>query len=274
MANSRATAGGPSTVRTVGAGRRRPWAEHAGSRSPASNDSGESESGSATASDTQLAAQISSRRVIALDQVVALIVVAVVLIAVPGPSVLFVVSRGVALGRRAALATVIGNELGLLVQCTVVALGLGAIVERSIVAYTAIKLIGAAYLVYLGVQAFRHRHRLAAALDPGVEPVSSRKIVLEGLVVGVTNPKGFLIFAAVLPQFVDATGGPVPVQMFLLGLVCVGIAFVSDSAWALLAGTARVWFTRSPRRLQLVGGGSGIVMVGLGVRLALSGRRD
>ena len=196
------------------------------------------------------------------------------LVVVPGPSVLFVVSRGVALGRRAALATVIGNELGLLVQGTVVALGLGVIVERSIIAYTAIKLIGAAYLVFLGVQAFRHRHRLAAALDSGVEPVRSRKIVLEGLVVGVTNPKGFLIFAAVLPQFVDATGGPVPLQMFLLGLVCVGIAFVSDSAWALLAGTARAWFARSPRRLQLVGGSAGIVMMGLGAQLALSGRRD
>jgi threonine/homoserine/homoserine lactone efflux protein len=212
--------------------------------------------------------------VIALDQVIALFVVAVVLIAIPGPSVLFVVSRGVAFGRRAAVATVIGNELGLLVQGAAVAIGLGAIVERSIVAFTAVKLIGSAYLIYLGVQAFRHRRRLVAALDPGSEPVSSRRSVLEGLLVGVTNPKGFLIFAAVLPQFVDTTAGPAQLQMFLLGLVCVGIAFVTDSAWALLAGTARSWFARSPRRLQRVGGGAGIVMIGLGVRLAFTGRRD
>jgi len=212
--------------------------------------------------------------VITLDQVVALFAVAVVLIAIPGPSVLFVVSRGVALGRRAALATVIGNELGLLVQGAAVAIGLGVIVERSLVAFTAIKLIGSAYLIYLGVQAFRHRRRLVAALDPSSEPVSSRTIVLEGLLVGVTNPKGFLIFAAVLPQFVDATAGPAQSQMFLLCLVCVGIAFVTDSAWALLAGTARSWFARSPRCLQRVGGGAGIVMIGLGVRLALTGRRD
>ena len=211
---------------------------------------------------------------IALDQVIALFVVAVVLIAIPGPSVLFVVSRGVALGRRAALATVIGNELGLLVQGAAVAIGLGVIVERSIVAFTAIKLIGSAYLVYLGVQAFRHRRRLVAALDPDAEPVSSRRIVLEGLFVGVTNPKGFLIFAAVLPQFVDAAAGPAQLQMFLLCLVCVGIAFVTDSAWALLAGTARSWFARSPRCLERVGGGAGIVMIGLGVRLAFTGRRD
>ena len=211
---------------------------------------------------------------IALDQVIALLVVAVALIAVPGPSVLFVVSRGVALGRGAALATVVGTELGLLVQGTAVAVGLGAIVENSIVAYTTVKLIGAAYLMYLGVQAIRHRRRLVAAMDSGVEPVSSRRIVLEGLIVGVTNPKGFLIFAAVLPQFVDATGGPAQLQMFQLCLVCVGIAFVTDSTWALLAGSARSWFVRSPQRLQVVGGGAGIVMIGLGARLALTGRRD
>jgi threonine/homoserine/homoserine lactone efflux protein len=211
---------------------------------------------------------------LALHQVIALFVVAVVLIAVPGPSVLFVVSRGVTLGRRAALATVVGNELGLLVQGTAVAVGLGAIVARSIAVYTAIKLIGAAYLVYLGVQAYRHRRRLAVALDPATKPVHSRRIVLDGIVVGVTNPKGFLIFAAVLPQFVDADGGPAQLQMFLLCLVCVGIAFVTDSAWALLAGTARRWFARSPHLLARVGGGAGIVMIGLGARLALTGRRD
>lgn len=211
---------------------------------------------------------------IALEQVVALFVVAVVLIAVPGPSVLFVVSRGVVLGRRAALATVVGNELGLLVQGTAVAIGLGTIVERSIFAYTAIKLVGAAYLIYLGVQAFRYRRRLVAALDSNVEPAGSRRILIEGLVVGVTNPKGFLIFAAVLPQFVDASGGPAQLQMFLLCLVCVGIALVTDSAWALVAGTARSWFARSPRRLRIVGGGAGLVMIGLGAQLAVTGRRE
>jgi threonine/homoserine/homoserine lactone efflux protein len=211
---------------------------------------------------------------ITLHQVIALFVVAVVLIAVPGPSVLFVVSRGVTLGRRAALATVVGNELGLLVQGSAVAVGLGVIVERSIAVYTAIKLIGAAYLVYLGVQAFRHRRRLAVGPDLGARPVGSGRIVLDGVVVGITNPKGFLIFAAVLPQFVDADGGPAQLQMFMLSLVCVGIAFVTDSAWALLAGSARRWFVRSPRLLQRLGAGAGIVMIGLGARLALTGRRD
>lgn len=211
---------------------------------------------------------------VALHQVIALFVVAVVLIAVPGPSVLFVVSRGVTLGRRAALATVVGNELGLLVQGSAVAVGLGVIVERSVAVYTAIKLIGAAYLVYLGVQAFRHRRRLAARPDLGAKPVGLRRIVLDGVVVGITNPKGFLIFAAVLPQFVDVDGGPAQLQMLLLCLVCVGIAFVTDSAWALLAGSARRWFVRSPHLLQRVGGAAGIVMIGLGARLALTGRRD
>lgn len=98
--------------------------------------------------------------------------------------------------------------------------------------------------------------------------------VLDGLVVGVTNPKGLLIFAAVLPQFVDAAAGPAQLQMFLLCLVCVGIAFVTDSAWALLAGTARRWFARSPRLLERLGGGAGIVMIAPGTRMAVTGRRD
>lgn len=211
---------------------------------------------------------------ISLEQIISVFVVAGVLIAVPGPSVLFVVTRGIALGRRAAFATVVGNELGLLVQGVLVAVGLGMIVERSIVAYTTIKLVGAAYLIYLGVRAFRHRRRLTATPDPASDPAPSRRIVLEGFVVGVSNPKGFLIFAAVLPQFVDASAGPVPLQMFLLSLVCVGIAFITDSIWGLLAGTARSWLVRAPRRMVLINGGSGIVMVGLGTQLALTGKRD
>jgi threonine/homoserine/homoserine lactone efflux protein len=99
------------------------------------------------------------------ERVAALFLVAVVVIAVPGPSVLFVVSRALAHGRRAALATVAGNEVGLLVQVVAVAVGVGAIVQRSIAVYTVIKLLGAAYLIYLGVQAFRHRTELADALD-------------------------------------------------------------------------------------------------------------
>ncbi|MFJ3640166.1 LysE family translocator [Streptomyces sp. NPDC090108] len=193
-----------------------------------------------------------------------------VLIVVPGPSVVFVVGRGVALGRRAALATAVGNNGGVLVQAVLVAFGLGAVVERSIVVFSVLKFAGALYLVHLGVQAWRHRGDLAVADARRRPPVAVRRIVREGFVVGVSNPKGFLIFSAVLPQFVDRSAGNVTPQLLLLGLVCAAVALVSDSAWGLAAGAARGWFRRSPRRLSAIGGVSGAVMVGLGVRLALT----
>ena len=196
------------------------------------------------------------------------------IIVVPGPSVLFVISRGVTLGRRAALTTVLGNEAGLFVQVVAVSLGLGALVERSLVLFTIIKLAGAAYLIFLGVQALRDRRALAAALEVEVSRKSPRRIFREGFVVGVSNPKSAILFTAILPQFVNRSAGHVPVQLLVLGLVSVSIALISDSIWGCLAGTARSWLGRSPRRLALMGGTGGLVMVGLGLRLAVTGRRD
>ncbi|MBA3279473.1 MAG: LysE family translocator [Geodermatophilaceae bacterium] len=209
-----------------------------------------------------------------IERVLTLSLVALAIIAVPGPSVLFVVTRGMALGRRAALATVAGNEVGLIVQVTAVSVGLGTIVERSVVVYTVLKLAGAAYLIYLGVQAFRHRMALLAALGRTMGPVPTRRIFIDGFVVGVSNPKSILLFAAILPQFADPAAGNLSLQLFLLGMICVLIALISDSTWALLAGIARGWLARSPRRLAAIGGGSGAVMVGLGLQVAFTGRRD
>lgn len=208
------------------------------------------------------------------ERLAALSLVAFAVIAVPGPSVLFVVSRGVSLGRAAALATVAGNEVGLIVQVSAVAVGLGAIIERSIIVYTVIKLVGAIYLIYLGVQAVRHRKALAAALDRSTPVISTRRIFTDGVIVGASNPKGFLLFAAILPQFTDPAAGRIPLQLLVLGLVCVLIALASDTAWALLAVTARRWLGRSRRRLESIGAGAGAVMIGLGVQVAASGRRD
>jgi threonine/homoserine/homoserine lactone efflux protein len=209
-----------------------------------------------------------------IASVVAFAALSFVLIAVPGPSVMFVVSRGVALGRRAALLTVAGNAAGVYVQVMLVAVGLGAIVQRSIVLLGAVKLLGAAYLVWLGVQAIRHRHALAGEVDVVVRVRSTRSVVTDGFVVGVANPKAIVFFAAILPQYVDAAGAPIGLQMAVLGLVFVAIALVSDGAWGLLAGTARRWFSRSPRRLARLGGVGGLTMIGLGVHLAVSGRAD
>jgi threonine/homoserine/homoserine lactone efflux protein len=199
---------------------------------------------------------------------------AFLLIVVPGPSVMFVVSRGVALGRRAAVLTVLGNAAGAYTQVLLVAAGLGALVQRSIAVYTVVKLVGAAYLIYLGVQAFRRRRHLHLDAAEAVPARTSRRLLLDGYVVGVANPKVIVFFAAILTQFVDPDGAPVPVQMAVLGLVFVLIALVSDGAWGLMAGSARGWLARSPRRLSAIGGTGGLVTVGLGVRLAVSGRPD
>lgn len=209
-----------------------------------------------------------------LHRALALAAAAFVMIVIPGPSVLFVISRGVTLGRRAGLATVLGNELGIAVQVAAVAAGVGAIVSRSIVVFTAIKLIGAVYLVYLGVQAVRHRRSLANAFAAGVEPKPTMQIVREGFVVGATNPKMIVFLTAILPQFVDRDSGHVGTQILVLGLVCVAIALVCDSVWALAAGSAREWLVRRPERLAAIAATGGVAIVGLGVRLAISGRND
>jgi threonine/homoserine/homoserine lactone efflux protein len=203
----------------------------------------------------------------------AFVLASFILVVVPGPSVLFVISRGVALGRKAAVLTVLGNEIGLFLQVLLVAAGIGSLVERSVVAYEVLRVAGAAYIVYLGVQAIRHRRSLSTVLDVTATR-SSRHIVREGFIVGITNPKAIVFFTAVLPQFVDPDGAAVPFQMVLLGLISVTVAFVCDSAWGVLAGTARAWLSGAPHRLERLGGAGGLVMIGLGTRLAVTGRRD
>lgn len=208
-----------------------------------------------------------------VDSFLAFALASFLLILVPGPSVLFVVSRGVALGRRAALATVVGNAAGVYVQVLLVAVGLGAVISRSAVLFDLIKFAGAAYLVYLGAQAFRHRRALSTVMDAAGTVRPTRHLLREGFVVGIANPKAAVFFAAILPQFVNPEGAPAGLQMAVLGLVFVLIALLSDSAWGLAAGSARAWLSASPRRLEVLGGAGGLTMIGLGVGLAASGGR-
>lgn len=207
-------------------------------------------------------------------RVAAFAVAAFIIIVVPGPSVMFVVSRGVALGRRAALATVVGNSLGAFSQGLLVVFGLGALVAKSVAAYNIVKFVGALYLVWLGFQAFRHRHELSTELDAAAEPRSARLIVREGFVVGVTNPKVVVFFSAVLPQFVNRSRGGVTGQMLVLLVVFAAITIVSDGTWGLVTGSVRSWFRRSPKRLEQMVALGGLSIMGLGVRLAISRRRD
>lgn len=197
-------------------------------------------------------------------------VAAFLLIVVPGPSVLFVIGRTLALGRRGGLLSVLGNAVGELVQVAAVALGVGVVLAQSALLFSVVKFAGAAYLVYLGIQAIRHRGGGPAAADPA-RPASTFRVLREGFIVGATNPKSIVFFVAVLPQFVDYSAGAIPLQLGTLGALFLLIALVSDSAWALAAGTARHWFASSPRRIAALGTTGGAMMIGLGGTLALVG---
>jgi threonine/homoserine/homoserine lactone efflux protein len=173
-----------------------------------------------------------------------------------------------------AILTVAGNAFGEYVQVIAVAFGVGALAEQSVAALTALKLVGGAYLVYLGVRTFRERRSLAVALASSTAERSDRRSFLQGFTVGATNPKTVVFLAAILPQFVSRAGGNVPGQILLLGLIFSAIAMLSDSMWALAAGGFRAWFARSPRRLELVGGAGGLAIVAVGAGLLVSGRKD
>ncbi|MFC9892648.1 LysE family translocator [Nocardia sp. NPDC127579] len=196
-------------------------------------------------------------------------VAALVIIVVPGPGVLFAIGRALALGRRAALLSVLGHAAGVFVSLLLVAVGLGALLTASALALTLVKFVGALYLIYLGIQAIRDRKSLRAAMS---EPArQDTRVIRQGLIVGLTNPKAIIFFSAVLPHFIDPAAGAYVLQLLILGGVFLAIALVSDSAWALGAAAARNWFARSPRRLEAVGATGGAMIVGLGASVALSG---
>jgi threonine/homoserine/homoserine lactone efflux protein len=211
---------------------------------------------------------------VSLDRLAAFAAMSLLICVIPGPSVLFVIGRALAHGRRVALTSVAGNTLGSYVLVAAVALGIGPVVERSVLLFAALKLAGAAYLVYLGVKALRQRKALAFVSAEQGMPRGVLRTLGEGFVVGVSNPKTMVFYAAVLPQFVDRAAGRVIGQMLLLGLIFNAVALVSDSTVGLAASAARSWFARSPRRLSLVGGAGGLAMIGLGVTVAATGRTD
>jgi threonine/homoserine/homoserine lactone efflux protein len=206
-----------------------------------------------------------------LPNLLAFLAAAIVLVIMPGPTVLFVVGRSLSLGRRGGLLSVVGNALGLVPIVVAVAFGVGALIAESVVIFTIIKYVGAAYIIYLGIQAIRHRKRVAAAIGAGVAHKSAKRMLAEGFLVGVSNPKTIAFFLAVLPQFVAPHAGWVPGQLLLLGGIFIGLALVSDGAWALAAGSARDWFARSPKRVENLGTTGGAMMIGLGGVLALTG---
>jgi threonine/homoserine/homoserine lactone efflux protein len=196
---------------------------------------------------------------------------ALALLLVPGPAVLYIVARSVEQGRAAGLVSVVGVHLGSLVHIAAAAIGLSSLLVSSALAFNVVKYLGAAYLVYLGVRALLTR---AAPEEVQVRPAPLRKLLRQGAVVNILNPKTALFFLAFLPQFVDPEAGYAAVQIVFFGLVFVGLGFVTDGLYALVAGTAGNWLRSSRGYLAMRRYVSGTVFIGLGLAAAFSGSRQ
>ncbi len=196
------------------------------------------------------------------------IVASLVLIAIPGPSVMFSVGRSLALGKKFGVLTVLGNAMGTFVWIVLVAVGLGAVIASSEVAYQVIRYGGAAYLVYLGVMTIVHRHAKAPDLGGTLKTQTVGKTLREAFIVGVTNPKTAVFFLAVLPQFVNYAAGNLWFQMLVLGLIFEVLGIIGDMTYALAAGYARDWLAKNPRRLTVIITTGGAIIIALGLFLA------
>ncbi len=208
------------------------------------------------------------------SQWLAFVVASALFIQVPGPSLLFTIGRALTVGRRDALVSVVGNSLGIFTQALAIAVGLGAVVAASAQAYLVLKIAGAGYVVWLGVQAIRHRADARVALEAigrgAPPPAAALRSLRVGFTVGVTNPKTMVFFVAFLPQFVNDSAGHTGLQVAALGAVFGTLGVASDSIWALAAGKARDWFARRPARLDGLGAAGGLMMIGLGAALVAS----
>lgn len=198
--------------------------------------------------------------------------VALLVIAMPGPSVLFTIGRALTVGRRSALLTVVGNGVGLAVQGLALAVGIGALLASVSGALAVLKVGGGLYLIWLGVQAIRHSHDDVDASAVAAAPRSTMADLRVGFVLGLTNPKSLVFLGALLPQFVSPHADPAP-QLALLGAIFAVLAILGDSVWALAASAARGWFGRSPRRQARLQAGGGLMLVGLGAYSVVSGTK-
>lgn len=199
------------------------------------------------------------------------IVAAMVIILAPGPSVLFVIARAISWGRKTAVFSVAGNVTGSFVLSVFVALGLGPILQRSDLAYKGVQWSGGLYLMYLGIDAIKHRELHAADMtQQGKDAPGMLKSIRDGFWVGALNPKAIVFYAAVLPQFIDRERGRVTGQLILLGAIFSALAFISDGSWGLLAGTARQWLATDTTRLEKLRATGGSIMIFLGLAVLIS----
>lgn len=196
----------------------------------------------------------------------------VILIAIPGPSVLFVVGRALSHGRSVALLTAVGNAVGCYTAGVLVAAGLGPLLERWDLLFQAVKWAGVLFLIWIGIQAIRHAGPVGKGQAVRVTGPGSRwAAVRAGAVVGFTNPKNLIMFTAVVPQFMDRDAGHLPLQMVVLGLIPLVVGLISDSLWAVTAAQARGWFTRSASRMAAVQRAGGASVIAVGASVAVTG---
>ena len=198
---------------------------------------------------------------------------ALVILLIPGPAVLYLVTRSLTQGRRAGFVSVLGLSTGALVHVVAATAGLSAILVASSTAFTTVKLLGAGYLIYLGVRALLSA-RGETIDQPDLEPPrSSSRIYTDGIIVSLFNPKIGVFFLAFLPQFVDPAGAPVARQILFLGLLYVGMALITDGIYVLIASSLRGWIGGRAMRGRLPQYATGAIYIGLGLSTALSGRR-
>jgi threonine/homoserine/homoserine lactone efflux protein len=198
---------------------------------------------------------------------------ALVLLLTPGPAVLYVIARSVNQGRVAGVVSVLGLEVGTLFHVGAAALGLSALLLSSAVAFSVVKYLGAAYLIYLGIRKLLAREEDRQDEVRGRE-VSLKRVFWEGVVVNVLNPKTALFFFAFLPQFISPSRGHVAGQMLFLGCLFVALATVSDGLYALAAGSVGHWLKGNRRFVKAERYFAGSVYIGLGVTTAFSGSRS
>jgi threonine/homoserine/homoserine lactone efflux protein len=201
------------------------------------------------------------------QNIIGFLLLSMVIILVPGPSVLFAIGRALVLGTRAALISVFGNALGVGLQILIVALGLGVLIQQSPDLFFFIKVVGALMIGYLGLKAIWQRKKLDAS-NTTVSP-SGKKVLSESIVVGITNAKTLVFFIAALPSFVDPSGGNPSAQMLVLGALFLIIGVTSDSVYAIAAGKARHWLGGSEKRLANFRGIGGLALTLLGLYMLL-----
>ncbi len=194
------------------------------------------------------------------------LIAAIIIMLAPGPSVLFTIARAISWGRAAAVATVLGNAIGMFILSLVVAFGLGPVLQRSSAAFLFVQITGGGYLIYLGIDAIRksviHAEDMINVNEGKPTIVKS---VRDGFFVGVLNPKGLVFFAAILPGFIDHDSKSITAQIVLMGVTFSILAFFSDSTWGLIAGTIRESLSTKPARLVKMRKFGGLVMICLGL---------